>query len=53
MKAKPEVHRVEFKDETRPALLIHGDMRKVKTFVDENRDCIDAVYQLEWRSIRF
>ena len=53
MKAKPEVHRVEFVDESRPALLFHGDMKRLKTYINENRDCIDAVYQLEWRSIRF
>ncbi len=53
MKAKPEVHRVEFVDESRPALLFHGDMKKLKRYIQDNRDCIDAVYQLEWRSIRF
>ena len=50
---KPEVHRVEFKDDSRPALLFHGDTKKLKRYIQDNRDCIDSVYQLEWRSIRF
>jgi hypothetical protein len=53
MKAKPEVHRVEFKDDSRPALLFHGDTKSLKRYISENMDCIEAVYQLEWRSIRF
>ena len=52
MKAKPEVYRVEFKDETRPALRL--DSRKeFKNFVTDNYDNIDSVYQLEWRSLKF
>ena len=44
---------VEFKDDSRPALLFHGDTKKLKRDIQDNRDCIDSVYQLEWRSIRF
>lgn len=52
MKAKPEVYRVEFKDETRPALLLYN-RKAFNSFVADNYDNIDSVYQLEWRSLKF
>jgi hypothetical protein len=52
MKAKPEVYRVEFKDDTRPALLLYS-RKDFKQFITDNYDTIDSVYQLEWRSLKF
>ena len=52
MKAKPEVYRVEFKDDNRPALLLYN-RKDFKSFVRDNHDNIDSVYQLEWRSVKF
>jgi hypothetical protein len=51
MKAKPEVWRIEFLDE-RPAILMYN-RKEMKDYVSRNLVDIDAVYQLEWRSIKF
>lgn len=51
MKAKPQVWRIEFIDE-RPSLLMHNK-KQMKEYIARNNADIDAVYQLEWRSIKF
>jgi hypothetical protein len=51
MKAKPQVWRIEFNDE-RPALLMYNK-KQLKEYIARNQVDIDAVYQLEWRSIKY